>query len=276
MSKPILIFILIIISVSEIALTGSIPIVNKYLYDSLADKQLGNFYQSIIWYSLLVGFLAIEIPFKVFMVGYTSTKYRQHYTEKYTKLKDNKVPNRPGRIHDDIRICTDQAFKVGIEVFIALGCVVLLVYQALSNPYTMKVSIIYTILISLIALVFNKPMVDSQYISQTAEQEYRTDLEMNPLQYNKGLFDTVVSTFIRVIKLRSLYTLFSEFKNRALTVIVLILLYKPYMNDELSFGDLMATLSTIQLIVVNATILLIYYPEIIILISSYKRVKELR
>lgn len=268
-------FLLAVIIIFETYVTVIIPNSRKYLYDALSERNITAFWPAIAYFGFIMVSLMIELPFKGWITSVMSIKLRAYISSHLIRFNNMTIINKPGRIADDVRIVSDISIRVVTELIIAFLCLVLLIYSVKSDTLILTISISYTCLVVIVSLLFTKPMTTSRYNAQSTEQTFRRELELNSKSYKNRIYDAMTRNNFTLATINSVYFLFCSVKSRALTIILPLILLKPYMSSEISFGDLMSTMVCVDLIVENATILVNYFPDIMSTKASYKRLKEL-
>lgn len=276
-----LLFALFVIVAIEIVLTVVLPTTKGWFFGTLEAKNLSMLYIHLAYYVGTLMSIYVLKAFKIFFVQRNSLASRGCMTGELTRLwkaKTNKgelnISSPCQRLGADMEIMCHSSFEVGAEIFISAFIVVALVIQATST--VMLCSMGYSVASILIMFLFKNPLVGSQKTLQDKEGVYRLSLSKDAWDGSEpGKFASVVATYKKYSNVVFVYGVFNGFKSGFASLIPFFILLPGYFAGAVTFGDIIAGVSTFELIVINATIVLQLYPIFTKGIASIKRVKEL-
>lgn len=268
--------LLLTILVVEIVLTCIIPMWKQYFFDVLNTKDSAEFPTALMYFFALMlslgsvqgikTWIGQKLAFQIRIAGNKTLLkawvYSPHTTKNYTQP-----------ITESLHNWTNLSLVIFIEVLISASIIIGLVVANWNSPLIVLGALVYTIIIMLIAIVFNKPLVNSNVHYQSTEGIYResiSDIANGNGDYSsKSKFKEVASAYTKYIRNLMYFTLFSKLKLSTASAIPFILLAPAYFSGSMTLGDFMAGVSTFELLVINSTILLAMYPEYTKMIASY-------
>lgn len=261
-----LLFLLIV----EIVMTCVIPMWRSYFYDILQNKDQALFATSMVYFILVVGSLGMAQGLKQWVSRMLSFELRQAGTKvimkPWTKLPNKNIKNYTQAMTESLRNSTELFLDSAMEIFISGFIVIVLLIQNLHNTMIVLAALGYTVVVSILALVFNKPMIRSDRKWQESEGTFRealSDIAKEEGDYtSKEKFKSLAFNYYRYIKVVMGFTLFTRMKGSLGTLVPYALLASSFFAGTISLGDFMGAVSTFELIVVNSTILLIIYPNL--------------
>jgi ABC-type uncharacterized transport system fused permease/ATPase subunit len=260
---------LITVVVAEIALTSVIPMWRELFYNILQTKNIGGFNEALILFTLLMLSLGAVQGLKTWSGQLLSYQVRQTATKVMFKpwvKGSRKIKNYTQAMTEALRNSTELYLEVGVEVFISASIVIALIAANIHNTALLLAALAYTIGMSVLALVFNKPLISSDKNWQSEEGEFRETLSYLYSGENcftfKDKLQQVTLAYYRYIKVAMIFTLFSRVKTNVASLIPYIMLSGAYFTGNMTLGQFMAGVSTFELIVINSTILLILYPKL--------------
>jgi len=268
--------ILCAIVIAEITLTCIIPVWKEYFFDVLQNKQIDKFSLAVTLFLLLTLSLGCAQGTKAWVSQKLSLLIRSAGNKVLLKkwvYSDREQKNYTQPITEALKNWTEYFIYTVVEVIISASIIIGLVLANLNSPLILWGSLVYTIIITAVATVFNKPLVNSDATYQSSEGIYResiSDIKNGNGDYTaKQKYLDVVANYSRYIKVTMYFTLFSRLKNSTASVVPFILLSTSYFSGAISLGDFMAGVATFELIVVNSTILLEIYPKYTKMLASY-------
>ncbi len=269
------IVVLVFIMIVEVWLTTAIPQSRKYLYDALASKNIELFWAAFSFFMLVLCGLTFELPVKEYIRSRFSTKIRTSLTESFIDKDLHKadITNPDGRIADDVHIVSTISVRAATEIIIAIMCLVGLVWQIQADPTLLILACVYSAILCVITIFFKTPLMSAKVNLQSSEQSFRRGLINNDEPTLK--FQDVVTKSLRLWKVNFCYGFFMQAKNRAVMLILPVVLLPLYMSGHITIGDVFGKIALFDLVVENATIILIYFPEITSFMASHLRIKEL-
>lgn len=273
--------LLLAVTISEIVLTVAIPYWREIFYDALQKFDEPGFWSAMIFGAYLMFGFGIIQGLKNFVRLKFSFVIREAASKLFLKKwvyanKDDS--NYQIALTDAIKYSTDNLTDVIVESFVSLVIVVVLIINAMHQPVLLVASIIYTVLVSILAYLFNKPLVDTDAELQLAEGQYRNSIAGIAIFGGdftaKANWVLIKVKFNRYLAVLTGFNLFSRSKGALASLIPYILLFNEYFTRQIDLGGFMNGVSTFELIVVNTTILIAVYPQITRALASYKICKE--
>ena len=260
---------LLVILVAEIVLTCLIPAWRKEFFNILEAKQEHLFAGSLTFFMFLMLSLGAATGLKVWVGQLVSFAVREVGARLLLKTwaKGPRVAdNYTQAMTDSLRAATELYLTIGVEVIISLAIVITLMASNMHNTVIIVSSIIYTIIVSVVAALFNKPLINTDLKLQSSSGKYREALgdiaNGNGDFSSKAKFKVFVIDYYNYIRTVMYFVLFSRVKGSLAVLVPYLLLSTAYFNGTLSLGDFMAGVATFELIVVNSTILLQMYPQL--------------
>jgi ABC-type uncharacterized transport system fused permease/ATPase subunit len=172
-----------------------------------------------------------------------------------------------------LRNATELFLEIAVEVIISGTIVVSLVIMSLDNPPILIAATAYTVGMTLVAWLFNKPMIASDMGWQSEEGEFRETITMvcegTDCYTFKERLARVTAAYYRYIKVVMYFTLFSRVKAALGQLVPYIILSYPFFAGDITLGQFMKGVGTFELIVINSTILLVLYPKLTKAKASY-------
>lgn len=260
---------LAVIVVAEIGLTVAIPLWREYFYNVLQLKQVAEFYPSLGWFAaLMIGMGTVQgikswTGYKIsFLIreALTKTLFRKWVVSNKT------APNYTQALTESIRNSTELYLEIVVEVIISAAIVVILVLSSLHSLPIITSALAYTLSMSALAVIFNKPLIRTDADAQKAEGAFREAISnisagQNDYTYS-AKWTEVVKTYYSYIKVQMNFTLFSRVKGSLASLIPYVLLASPFFTGAITLGEFMSGVATFELIVLNATILMSLYPKL--------------
>ncbi len=275
--------ILLLIVVVEILLTCYIPEWRKDFYTVLKDKNASLFVSNMWVFFYLLSGLALTQGLKMWVSQLTAFQVRIAASKVMLKLasRDSKTSDIPAYSQAmtlAIQQSTVNYLEVVVELFISLSIVVVLLTVNISNTYVISAALLYSVIVSIIAITFNKPMITRDEAYQAAESKYR-EAVVNMVSGNgdytsKDKFIRLCEAYYNYIRIRMQFTLMSRFKGIFASIIPYLLLGKAYFDGSIEFGDFMAGVATFELLVANTTIFIYLYPNYVSAKASQNIIKE--
>ena len=275
---------LAVVLLTEIVATVLIPVWREYFYNGIEAKSWDVFITGIWYYIALVGTFGLMQGFKYFIGHRLSFTFRRGLTllleNKWKKNLNVKADfdNPDQRIQEDTQIATELASEVLVEVIISVSIVVGLVWQMWGNNLLFGLALGYTLLAAAIAALFHRKMVDSEKDYRRAEADYRFTLASTSMKAKwnptETVFENVKTQYMYMTKVLMGFSIFSRLKSSFMTLVPLLVLVPMYFAGDIKFGEIMKGVAQFDLIVINATILIILYPKITKILAGYERIKE--
>ncbi len=274
---------LLLIIVLEIGTTSLIPYTRKTVVDSLVAYD----------YSAFVFFVALAFGNSLILSGAQALKEwtgnRLAFLGREALMKTIKKPwiNRDGktnlsnpcaRLNDDTRLATEVALKVFVEVLISLVIVISLLFSIIKWPMLLGIAVVYSAVSILIAALFREPMTNKKYTLLDAEGAHRVSLTRISMQQgdytSKSRWEVLRIKYAEYIGIVRNYKLFHAIQTAAMYSIPFIVMAPEYFAKNATIGDIMQGTLTFDLLVLNATIWVVLYPQIIESRTAFLRVEE--
>lgn len=272
---------------AEIIMTNEIPVWRQYFFNVLGSKQQSLFSLAIMYYLALVTILTLAQGFKKWLAQKLALNFRTALTDilqhKWLSHKKRDIVDSPDqRINQDTFLATDNTISVALEVIISGVLVVLLVGESLAKPQLILASLAYTVIVCVIAMIFKNKLIDTEIGLQKAEAEHRYSLsQLRDVHTKLGTqigsdktdvkYLKVVQNYLKNISVNLKYTLFAASQSNFTPAASYILLAPAFFAGTLSIGSYMGDVALFDLIVVNASILVIVFPSVTKAIASWKR-----
>lgn len=279
----VLLGLLVFIVTAEIIATQAIPHVREVFYGALDKRDVVGFREGILLFVALYGTFILSQGFKVGVARRAALQVREAMSKillktwVHSKASIEGIDNPDQRIAEDVRLATDTFIKVGLEFFISAVLVVILLVQAISYPKIALAAIVYTVVVSLLASRFRRPLINVDIELQHKEADYR--LSLAKISLKQGDFSAkqnlarVVESVKRQLGLLTGFNIFSAAQNSFSVFVPWLLLAPALFSGNLTFGEFMANTALFELIVVNSTIAVTLYPEVTKTESAWIRIR---
>lgn len=274
--------ILLVLIAVEIVATVAIPAWREYFFDGVEAKDHAVFISGMWYFTALMLAFVFSQGFKYFIIQKLALEWRTALNSMLSKKWFSKLPakakvdNPDQRISEDTNIASMLALELIVEVLISFAIIVGLVGSMTSTLLWLSAG--YTLVISALAAFFHRPMINREKLLQRAEADYRyrlaqcvTDGQKRPVD---TLYGSVKKRFNGLINITLGFNLFSRAKGNLMNIIPYMLLVPMYFADEIGFGEVMKGIAQFDLLVINATILIILYPKVTKALASYERLQE--
>lgn len=267
----------------EVYATYLIPEWRKFFYNVIENKDKNSLSTALMYFVILMSALIITQSLKQYIGRTTALNIRTSLTKHLLKgwVKGgelDRVDNPSQRINQDCQIATDSAIKVWIEVIISSALVIMLIFQSRHDILIVSSSIIYTLVISLAAVLFKKPLINTEILVQKAEADHRQSLSKISLGLGdftaKESYDNVLTSVKKYLKTLLGYNIFSATQNQMSILVPWAILSIPYFNGDIKLGEFMGGVAIFELIVINSTILVSLFPDVTRAQASWVRIKE--
>lgn len=264
----------------EITATVAIPMWRDYFFGGIEAKDQAIYVQGMWYFAGLMLAFVFSQGFKYYAIQKLALEWRTALNDmlvkRWRKAGMAKVDNPDQRIAEDTNIASVLALELVVETIISFSIILGLVGTMSSTLIYLSAG--YTVAISAVAYFFHRPMVDREKLLQRAEADYRftlaqcvNDGKRRPL---KSKFNRVLKRYTSLINVTLGFSLFSRAKGNLMNLIPFALLIPMYFADEIGFGAVMKGVSQFDLLVINATILIILYPKVTKALASYERIQE--
>lgn len=263
---------LLVILLAESTLTGILPHTRGHLFTLLENKDTFVWTFIIVYFSNYF-FLNFFQAIKSYFVMKAALFFRTRRAQKLGRKKPRKqLDTIPQRIQDDIRYSYQYRLTVLCEYVISGLILLYLIFSNLDVPVLVLASLIYAVVTVFIAKTFSPKLTRVEKKAQEAEANYRN-----------GLFKTLKTSLIhsanfatlRSEKVRMHYNLFTQLQLGIMNVLPYLVLIPLLFSGSINLGGLVEHVTTFQLLVVNASILIYKYAEWIKGVASEERVKEI-
>jgi len=253
-----------------------IPDMRGGFYNDLIEKSPEYTHAFAVFMGALFTYYTID-SIRPFIVGLMGLEIRLWLINKITSKPVCLQENACGRVACDVKNFVDSMFSVVLDVTIALFAVIGLIGQV--HPSLFWYTVGYTCLVTLLAFIFNKPLVSTQYNIQASEQTFRGDIrdviENRSQSKIIDLYSYVYSTTLKCLGVMTAFRTFASIKMLFGVAIPFFVLIPLYMQGIIDFKVLIGGVTTFDLLVSNTTVLVNLYPYITSSLASYKRIREL-
>ena len=266
----------------EISATVAIPVWREYFFDGVEAKNYDIFVNGLWYFCAIMLAFVFSQGLKTYSIQILALEWRTSLNNMLLKKWKKQLPakaavdNPDQRISEDTNIASLLALELVTEVLISLSIILGLVWSM--APDLLIASIVYAALITAIALLFHRPLIDREKMLQRVEANYRFKLAkiVNDGQDREveREYNAVLTNFKRLINVTLLFNIFSRTKNNLMNLVPLLMLVPMYFAGDIGFGAIMKGVSQFDLLVINATILVILYPKVTKALASYERIKE--
>lgn len=272
---------LIAVVITEIVLTVLIPAWRQSFYNLLELKVRDSFAVNLGYFSALMIGLGAAQGLKIWVGQLLSFEFRKAGSKILLKAwvkGPMEASNYSQAQTEGLRNATELYLSIVVEAVISASIVIFLVMSNIHNMPIVVASLIYTAGVSVIAVLFNRPLTKADVHWQEAEGKYREalgDIANGRGDFSsKSKFLVVIETYYKYVSTVMCYRLFSQMKGSLASVVPYILLASPYFTGAITLGTFMAGVSTFELIVINATILTVLYPTLTKARASYAIVNK--
>jgi putative ATP-binding cassette transporter len=274
--------LLLLVVIIEIVATVLVPTWRDYFYGGVEAKDMHIFHTGLWYFAGLMLAFVFSQGLKTYAIQKLALEWRTALAEMLTKAWMQRLPSKAAvdnpdqRIAEDTNIASMLALELVVEVIISASIIAGLIFNMDSTLIGLSVG--YTIIIAGLAAFFHRPLVDREKALQRAEADYRFKLASIVADGKKRDVDmeygSVLIHFRRLINTTLGFNLFSRAKNNLMNIVPLLVLVPMYFADEIGFGAIMKGVSQFDLLVINATILIILYPKVTKALASYERIAE--
>jgi len=268
----------------EVVATVLIPDTRRYFYNIIEAKDSVNFMSGLLYYFSVLGIFGICQGFKGWVGSLMALDLRTAITKvllkKWVTGDVSRVSLADQRIQEDAKLCTDLTIRVFLEVVISFLIVLGLLESVWGNWPLFAASFGYAGAVILVALVFKKPLVSREISLQISEGHFRTALTKIGMgqgdHTSKGHYDSIKTSYKALIATMRDYTLFNRTKGALSSLIPFLLLAPSYFAGDIKLGNLMEAVAVFDLLVINSTILVLYYADVTRSSASWERIIEFR
>lgn len=265
----------------EVACTVALPVWKEYFFNGVEQKVYHVFIYGLWYFVGLSSIFALSQSLKGLVQKTLSLKLRtgviKNLKNKWYQNLGNKVDNPDQRIAEDSFHMTDTFLMISSECLISLLIVIgLLISMLHGNIYVLISSIVYTIVSCLVAHLFYRPMVNRDKHLQRREATFRYGLAKIRMkkEYSKVTFKDVITSYTSYIRILFGYSLFKRFQGNLTTAIPYLILIPLFFSGSIEFGEVMGGAAAFELMVLNTTIILQYYPDLTKTLAAWERVLE--
>lgn len=264
----------------EIAATVSVPQWRGYFFNGVEAKDYAVYIQGLWYFGGLSLAFIISQGFKQYVVQKLALEWRTALNDtllsRWRASGAGNLDNPDQRISEDTNLASSLALELAVEVIISAAIIVGLVSSMSATLLWMSAA--YTALVTGAALFFHRPMINREKHLQRAEADYRYALALRASGAEEAnfheLYTGVKIKFVKLINVTLGFSLFSRTNGSLLNIVPLIILVPMYFAGDIAFGDIMKGSSQFDLMVINATILIVLYPKVTKALASYERIQE--
>lgn len=266
MNKKRTLIVLISLLVLEATLTGFLPQTTGMVFHNLEIKS------SFIWVALALYFgnnfiLNAIQAIKNYVVTKLSMLFRTERTLNLVLDPIRVVENVNQRIQEDIKLSYMNRITVYSEYFISGLILIQLVLLNIDYPILIAAALVYAAISVWIALLFNPKLTHSEKEVQKEEATFRNFIGTHLMFANAAT--------LYAAKVRMHYLLFTKVQLSVMSILPFVVLVPQVLSGAIDIGTLMLHQSTFSLLVLNAAILIQFYPLLIQGHASEQRVREL-
>jgi len=268
----------------EIIATVLIPVWRGYFFDGVEAKNYAIFINGLWLFVALMGMFTLVQGVKYYLAQRLAFIWRKGITKTLKTKWDSLIKvkydyNNPDqRISEDAKYMSESAIEVTIEVVISASIIIGLISQMWGDWMLLGLSLLYTVLATGVAMLFHRPLVNREKNWESAEADFRFSLAQirhkGEKKCTKNLFNQIQVVYYDRIKMLMGFTLVSKAKSYLMNLVPYLILIPMYFASEITFGEVMKGISQFDLLVINATILIIMYPKVVKALAAYERVKE--
>lgn len=273
---------LVVLLILEVVLTALIPTWRAYFYGLLAAKQANLAVKGLLLYFGLIGGIVALQSLKILARTILAISNRKLITNlmltkwiNFTQKTRDSINFIEQRINLDTHQATILSLVVINECVISLLIVIWLIITT-SEHTLMLASIGYTVVSLVLMKLFNRPMIEADISLQVAEASQRRELtELATQKLNYWISDSWEEVALRLKRMAMLtlgYNSFLGIQGGLATIVAFVIILPAYFAGTMDFGAVMGSVSSFELIVLNGTILLNLYPQLITCIASWKRI----
>lgn len=269
--------LLLLVIIGEITLTVYIPTWRTSFYGAISKNLIKETYNALWVFLALGGGLVLTQSIKWYYRLILGLKSREYLTDYLMTLWENKKETigASQRVNLDAQQCSELILQTVIEVFISLSIVIILLLYNFNIISILAIG--YSFISCIGAILFNKPLKTRDIQVQAVEASHRHALTSDSIgvyeDYN-NIFKDVIQRLRSYILLLSGFEMFKSMQSNLMNLVPLLFLLPLYFNKEIGFGVLMGDIATFDLLVINATILIQLYLNVIKIQASYHRIKE--
>ncbi len=268
----------------EVGLTVAIPNWRGYFYGLIEAKQVALVANGCWLFVGLIGSLVLIQSLKGWLKAKIGLGLRSVVTDilllkwnKSNELVRNKLSFPDQRINEDAKLCTVLSLGIVSECLIS-GLIVIYLVISMENLLLLAAAFAYIVIFIALSMLFKKPLVGADIDLQVAEADQRFTLSKMVLSPDEAQdltskFKVITHTYTRYIRLLLGYNLFNGLQNGLSVLVPFLILLPMYFTGDINFGILMRDVAAFELIVLNATILLNLYSQLITMFASWHRVK---
>lgn len=275
------VLILAIIVSTEIYMTTQIPVWRTEFYNIMEQKQQALFAGILVKFIGMMFFLGAAQGLKVWVGTLVSFQIRVAASKLLLKTwvyANKKVKNYSQAMTESLRYSTELFLEILVELTISGAIVVMLIVNNWHKPDILVAALAYTVVVTIVAHMFQKPLISKDMQWQQAEGEYReaiVDISNGNGDFSsKRKFLTLVDSYKKYTKTIMFFTLFTQVKASVSNLVPFLMLSAPYFAGSITFGEFMGGTSTFELIVINSTILVLLYTKLTKAKSAYRITKE--
>jgi ABC-type uncharacterized transport system fused permease/ATPase subunit len=274
-------FFLVVIAV-EIAATIYLPNTKKPIFDSLEKFDYAAFMSSLFTMFYIYVALYAAQGLKSWLgarLAFICRDALMKTIKKQWALTGTTITQSCTRLNDDVRVSTEVAMCVFVEVFISAIIVIGLIIGMLGQPLLLVSGLVYATVSVGLALLFRNPIVSRKVALLNAEGAHRlalTKVSSGHGDYtSKERWQELREAFVRNISMLMRYRLFSAIQMSVMLSVPFLLLVPDYFSHSITLGDVMQGVLSFDLLVLNAAIWVTLYPQVTEAQAAMIRVNEL-
>lgn len=260
---------------AEVVLTCMIPEWRTFFYGIMERKDASQFTMALWYFVGMVGFLGLAQSVKAWLAQSLGALIRVSLVKILFKRwvkSDMSADNYTQAMTVSAKCMLEDALEIGIEVLISAFIVAGMI-MSMENGPILWAALAYTFGVSILALVFNRPLIYANKALQASEGALRETICSSANGNHKFTFkeDLTYSMecYARHIRVLLGYGSFYRMKSGLSVLIPYLILAGPYFAGIIGLGEFMGQVGAFELFVVNTTLLLGYYPKLMACRASY-------
>lgn len=263
----------------EVILTSVVPLSKGAFFNGLSLKATDIILYTLTIYALNLLSIELCMTFKPYIITRFGLNQRTKTTldmslvhTETNSLNSPSIDNPSQRIQEDIKLSIMNGLTVKTEYAISGLIVLYLIIYNYSSYVLILGSLTYSLVSIGIALFFQPRMLKTEKEVQMQEAGFRKGLD-NAIYSQLG---ACYEAIIAAARVRLGYGIFSRLQSIIMLTLPYLVLLPQYVNSQLTLGQLMTTATTFDLLVVNMTILINQFPNLVTAKASQERVDELK
>lgn len=259
MKTKLLIWLLALTVILEIIVTVLIPNIRSGFYNALQAKDSVSFGWFLVGYSIMLCVITASAVAKPYLQQTLALYKQMKLMARFNvaNLHGRKTDKTAQAATESAILCYRNYYEVYSEVVISAVIVVSLYVINYNQTSLILLASGYSIGAILVSFLFKKPLLGRELEVQTSTAKYRESISMHEVTRSKTR--RYLTALYDMVKLNSAFILFKSSKNTLAAILPLAILAPQYFSGKFTLGEYMAQVATFELIVINFTILIIFY-----------------